>query len=180
VAIIGVGNVLLSDEGIGVHVVRALARRRLPHRIELIDGGTGGLALLNMMRHRERVIIVDAASISAPPAAVFRWMPGPCTEHRRSSVTAHAEEVQEVLEVGRTLFPLPPTLFIGVVPRDITTPGTALSRSLRRRLPAIATRVFREAIDRRALNGRSRTISWQPGYRPYNGTFHSLPGGEWA
>jgi len=152
VVIIGVGNILLSDEGIGVHVVRALGRQRLTRRIELIDGGTGGLVLLNTMLHRERVIIVDAVSLRAPPASVFCWEPGDCRDRRSPFLSAHTEGVQDIVQAGRMLFLLPPILCIGVVPRDMTTPGSSLSRTLRRRLPIIARVVLCEAIGRRRVH----------------------------
>lgn len=148
VAVIGVGNLLMTDEGIGVHVIRALERRGVPRRIELIEGGTGGLSLLNLMRGRERVIIVDAVSLRAPPGAVFRWNPARSRGPSRTLQSAHAEGVHEILQAGRTLFPLPPILCIGIVPGDIMTAGTTLSRALRRKLPAIVRIVLREAIQR--------------------------------
>jgi len=149
VAVIGVGNILLSDEGIGVHVIRALTRRRLPRCIELVDGGTAGLALLEAMRHRRKVIIVDAVALKAPPGAVFRWYPVGRESGTNLFHSAHTEGIQELLYAGRALSDLPPIVCIGVVPRDAATPGIRLSRELRRRLPAIADTVVREALDRR-------------------------------
>jgi hydrogenase maturation protease len=154
VAVIGVGNLLMSDEGIGIHVIRALMRRGMPHRIELIDGGTGGLALLNLMHGRERVIIVDAVSLRAPPGAVFRWTPAPSREPFGEFLSAHTEGVQDILQAGRMLFHLPSILCIGIVPWDVRTPGTSPSRALRRRLPQIVGMVVREAIQRRPPSAR--------------------------
>lgn len=150
VAVIGVGNLLLSDEGIGVHVIRALSRRRLPRCIELVDGGTVGLPLLEAMRNRRKVIIVDAAAVKAPPGAVFRWYPAGRAGTKNLFHSAHTEGIQDLLNASRALFDLPPIVCVGVVPRDISTPGLRLSRELRRRLPAIADAVLREALYRRS------------------------------
>jgi len=155
VAIIGVGNLLMSDEGIGIHVIRAMGRCRLPHRIELIDGGTGGLSLLNLMRGRERVIIVDAVSAKAPPGAVYRWTPTLVHSPPKCFRSAHTEDIQEILQAGSRLFPLPSILCIGIIPHDAATPGTSLSRTLRRQLPAIARIVRREGIQRSPSSVRS-------------------------
>jgi hydrogenase maturation protease len=70
--VVGLGNLLLSDEGIGVHVVRALAERyRLPPAVELIDGGTSGMDLLDALAQAERVIVVDAARTGRAPGTVL-------------------------------------------------------------------------------------------------------------
>lgn len=158
VAIIGVGNVLLSDEGVGIHVVRALRHQRVPRRIELIDGGTGGLALLNLMRDREKVIIVDAVSLRAPPGAMYRWLPSSASTQASPYRTAHAESVDEILRVGRTLGILPRIICIGIVPSVIDTPSSTLSPVLRRQFPAIVRTVLREGIQRRAPCGRVVTF----------------------
>ena len=58
--ILGIGNTLLGDEGIGVHVVHEIGRRSLPPQVSWLDGGTGGLHLLGAMRGVDRVVLVDA------------------------------------------------------------------------------------------------------------------------
>ena len=48
--ILGVGNLLLKDEGVGIHVIRALENKNLPDNVDLMDGGTGGLHLLSWLQ----------------------------------------------------------------------------------------------------------------------------------
>jgi hydrogenase maturation protease len=148
VLVIGVGNILLSDEGIGVHVIRTLSQRRAPRHIEFVDGGTGGLALLDVMRHRRRVVIVDAIAAKGPPGAVFRWCPDGPEETRAWFRSAHMGGILEVLRVGKLLFELPSLVCIGIVPMDTVTPSVRLSRELRRRLPTISQLVLREALSK--------------------------------
>jgi len=62
VLILGLGNPLLGDEGIGVRVVEELKRLELPEGVTAIEGGTAGLGLIGLMEGFQRVIIVDAAS----------------------------------------------------------------------------------------------------------------------
>ena len=74
--VIGLGNVVLSDDGLGVHAVRRLRDRySFPDGIELIEGGTAGLLLLPHLADARRAIIVDAIDTSAPAGTLVR-LPG--------------------------------------------------------------------------------------------------------
>lgn len=71
VAVLGVGNILLSDEGLGVRAVEAIRERYdLSGSAELIDGGTMGLDLLPFIEGRDRLLIVDAAELGRPPGTI--------------------------------------------------------------------------------------------------------------
>lgn len=56
------GNILAAADGFGIHVLDELRKRNLPKNVELIDGGTGGLDILNYIENADKVIIVDAVS----------------------------------------------------------------------------------------------------------------------
>lgn len=72
ILVIGLGNWLLSDEGVGIHVVRALAERfGMPPEVEIIDGGTSGMDLLHRLAEAERVVVVDAAKTGKVPGTVL-------------------------------------------------------------------------------------------------------------
>ena len=72
-AVIGIGNVVLSDDGLGVHAVRRLRDRyRFGDDIELIEGGTAGLLLLPSLADARRAIIVDAIDTGTAPGALVR------------------------------------------------------------------------------------------------------------
>src|ERR1019366_4478021 len=74
--VIGLGNVILSDDGLGVHAVRRLRDRcPLADRVELIEGGTAGLLLLPHLADARRAIIIDAIDTGAPPGTLVR-LPG--------------------------------------------------------------------------------------------------------
>jgi hydrogenase maturation protease len=73
--VLGLGNVLMGDEGVGVHVVRALEKHPLPANVECLDGGTGGFVLLEPLQSAGRVLIVDAAADGNPAGTVTRTTP---------------------------------------------------------------------------------------------------------
>ena len=58
--VLGIGNVLMGDEGVGVHVVRHLEKLGVPEGVELLDGGTGSFLLLEPMNRARRIILIDA------------------------------------------------------------------------------------------------------------------------
>ena len=60
--ILGIGNILLSDEGVGVRVIEHLKEHPLPKTVELVDGGTAGADLIDTLSDRQHVIIIDAAN----------------------------------------------------------------------------------------------------------------------
>lgn len=71
ILVLGLGNLLLSDEGVGVAVARALvARYSLPETVEVIDGGTSGMDLLDQVDGRRRLIVIDCARLDAAPGTV--------------------------------------------------------------------------------------------------------------
>jgi hydrogenase maturation protease len=66
--LIGLGNILMQDEGIGVHAVKALQERfEVPPELEIVDGGTAGLNLLPFLEGRDRVLFVDAVDFGREP-----------------------------------------------------------------------------------------------------------------
>jgi len=74
--ILGIGNLLLGDEGVGVHVARHNpGRQSAAPRLECLDGGTGSLVLLEPMQAARRLILVDATADARPPAPSVAWCP---------------------------------------------------------------------------------------------------------
>ena len=72
VVILGVGNLLLSDEGVGVHVANKLMEMDLPAGVEVIEGGTDGFRLMNVVTEADRLIVVDAVKGGSPPGSIYR------------------------------------------------------------------------------------------------------------
>jgi hydrogenase maturation protease len=71
--VIGVGNPLRGDDGVGLHVIEALRERVLPGDVKLVDGGTEGLGLVLSMQGRRRAIVVDAVDMGKRPGAFDRF-----------------------------------------------------------------------------------------------------------
>jgi hydrogenase maturation protease len=96
--VLGLGNVLMGDEGIGVYVVRALEQHTLPEGVECLDGGTGGFTLLEPLENADRIVLVDAAADGNPPGTVTRTTPRFSRDYP-PTLTAHDIGVKDLLDV---------------------------------------------------------------------------------
>lgn len=144
ILILGLGNLLLGDEGVGIHVVRRLQHMPLPPEVEVIDGGTGGFELLAHCRGRKKAIIIDAVNIAAEPGAVFRFAPEELPEPSHQTFSAHEGGVHELLHFCKTLVPPPEMIIYGIVPLETQRLSMQLSEPLARKLDEIAALIAAE------------------------------------
>jgi hydrogenase maturation protease len=133
----------MADEGIGIHVVRRLQTLDLPDNVEVIDGGTTGFELLPLLEGRRRVIIVDCLIADEPPGTVICAAPEQLDLQWSGVFSAHQSGLRELLAHVTSLEPPPLIRIVGVVPEEVSRPGTSLSRTLATRLDAIASEVLR-------------------------------------
>ncbi len=96
--VLGLGNVLMGDEGIGVYVVRELEKHTLPPGVECLDGGTGGFTLLEPLEDADRIIIIDAASDGNPIGTVSRTTPQFSRDYP-PTLTAHDVGMKDLLDM---------------------------------------------------------------------------------
>lgn len=96
--VVGLGNVLMGDEGIGVHVVKALEKCTLPDGVECLDGGTGGFILLEPLQQADLVYLIDAAADDHPIGTVTRTTPQFSRDYP-PTLTAHDIGVKDLLDV---------------------------------------------------------------------------------
>ncbi len=96
--VLGLGNVIMGDEGVGVHVVRALETHALPPNVECLDGGTGGFILLEPLQSASRIILIDAAADGNPIGTVTRTTPRFSRDYP-PTLTAHDIGVKDLLDV---------------------------------------------------------------------------------
>ncbi len=94
---LGLGNVIMGDEGVGVHVVRELEKHTLPAGVECLDGGTGGFILLEPLQQADRVILIDAAADGNPLGTVSRTTPRFARDYP-PTLTAHDIGIKDLLD----------------------------------------------------------------------------------
>lgn len=135
--VLGIGNVLMGDEGVGVHVVRHLEKAEFPDGVELLDGGTGSFLLLDPMQLARKVILIDATLDDNPPGTVRRLVPRFSTDYPRT-LCAHDIGLKDLLDAFYLLgHPVDIVLFaISIAP--LQDMGLELSPELAARVPEVA------------------------------------------
>jgi hydrogenase maturation protease len=128
ILILGVGNLLRKDDGVGVQAVQRLNGLLLPGGVKVVDGGAAGIGLLDMLEGFERAVIIDAADLGLDPGSVVKFGPDAIRFHSPEfRLSLHSADVASVLELARLLDRrLPELAVIGVQPKD-TGWGTEMS-----------------------------------------------------
>ncbi len=129
--VLGIGNVLLRDEGVGVRVIEELyTRYTFPREVELLDGGTSGIELLSYIRGREMVVIIDAMINGYSPGMVFRIEGNDVPAVFMTSISPHQFGISGLLATARLIEVLPENMILfGVEPKDMGT-GISLSEEV--------------------------------------------------
>jgi hydrogenase maturation protease len=147
VLILGLGNPLLGDEGIGVRVVEELKELELPDGVTVVEGGTAGLGLIGLMEGYQRVIIVDAADMGHPPGRVVRFTPSEAQfKTAEAPLSLHQIGLGQVLALAEALEMAPAELvIIGVQPSRLEE-GIGLSPEVEGAIPQII-RIILDELD---------------------------------
>ena len=121
ILVLGIGNVLLTDEGIGVRALNELERRyTFPENVELLDGGTAGIELLRHIRNRDYLIIIDAMKFHQEPGTVTRVEGNDVPAAFRTRLSPHQLGLSDLLAAAMLTDELPPNLVLfGVEPENL-------------------------------------------------------------
>ena len=118
ILVLGIGNVLLGDEGIGVHTVRALEGETLPENVRLLDGGTGGFHLISVFQQYKKIILIDATLDGRTPGTVSLLKPRYAKDFPRT-LSAHDIGLKDLVQSAALLGFLPEITLVTV---SITDP----------------------------------------------------------
>lgn len=124
--VLGLGNVLQHDEGLGVYAVRALAAETGPAGVEFVDGGVLGLDLLPLVEACSHLLIVDAVDADQPPGTLIELSGHEIPLQAGPRLSPHQVALQDVLALARIRGRLPANLrLVGLQPLDLS-PGVGL------------------------------------------------------
>lgn len=101
IVVLGIGNLLLGDEGIGVHLLRELERVPLPPQVKLIDGGTATLDILPLLQGIERLIVIDAMKAGGEPGRIYRCGTDDLVSSPLASLSLHHIDFLQALQMAR-------------------------------------------------------------------------------
>ncbi len=141
--VLGVGNPLMSDDGVGLRVLRALGRSWEGDDVELIDAGTLSLVLLPRLQHSRHLLVLDAARLGSPPGTV-RVLHGADMDSflRESSGSVHEVGLRDLLDAARLTDSLPVRrALVGVQP-EIVVWGESCSAAVEAAIPVAVSRAL--------------------------------------
>lgn len=145
VLVLGIGNTVMSDDGVGPAVVQALYREYcFPDDVELVDGGTLGLDLLPLLESRTHLIMVDAVETGKAPGTCVRMTGEELPVALETRLSPHQMGLKDLLAVARLMGQAPPEMvLIGVQPKSIEL-GIELSAEVAAQVGAMKEAVLRE------------------------------------
>ena len=139
--VMGLGNELLADEGVGVHAVRSLHQAQLPAKVVILEVGTAILNVVSELEYAERIIIIDAMKGGQLPGTVYKVSLEECRGNMQIA-SLHGFDIFRVLALaGRS--DVPPVTVFGVEPKRIDW-SMALSSVVDESLPTLLEAVLRE------------------------------------
>jgi len=145
IIVLGVGNELLSDEGIGIHVVKEIQQKNIfPSEVEVMEGGTDGFGLINIIADTDRLIVIDSIKGGSMPGTIYKFdiEDAPSTpDIFKTSV--HQIGILEVINLSSLIGKTPKTTVIGIEPRSVST-GMELSEDVREKIPRVIELVKEE------------------------------------
>lgn len=144
IVVLGVGNILLTDEGLGVHVVEDLkANYAFTPQISLIDGGTMGMELLTYMRGMKKILLIDAVNSGEAPGTIYEFPHRELEQYFTDHISVHEVGMQDILRIRAIQEnPLEDAIVIGVEPESLDV-GFEPSAPVQKALPEVKERVLR-------------------------------------
>jgi hydrogenase maturation protease len=139
--ILGIGNLLLCDEGVGVHVARALSQGELPPGVAVVEAGTAFLDVLPEIEQADRILLIDAMEGGGAAGSVYR-VPFDQCRHPDMLASLHGFDLSRVLYMAGNSRTPEVTVF-GIEPASIAW-GVELSSVVRRAVPVVQEAILRE------------------------------------
>ncbi len=144
VLILGVGNLLLKDDGFGVHFINSLRAIDFPPNISVLEAGTVSHQLIPLLHEIGHLIVVDVVEAGDIPGSLFRFSPDDMKFPAEQKVSLHQISLIDVLNMAELTGRKPKTTIIGVQPKDVTSWSVEMSDELKTVIPKVQDLVFDE------------------------------------
>jgi len=146
ITVLGIGNILLTDEGFGVRVVEKLDDEyEFPENVSLVDGGVLGISLLGVIADAQHLIVVDAVKNKKPPGTLYRLEKDELPERILLKNSLHQTDFLETLTLCQIIDKVPQTsVVLGVEPEDIRTHEIEMTPTVAARVDEMMDLVLRE------------------------------------
>jgi hydrogenase maturation protease len=148
ITILGVGNYLFSDEGVGIRVIEKLEQEyQFPEHVAAVDGGVLGVHLMGIIAAADHLIVVDAVRNNGLPGSLYRLAGEEIPSRILAKNSLHQVDLLEALTLVKVIDRSPQTVILGVEPADIETMGLTLTPAVAARLDDLIAMVLAE-LDR--------------------------------
>ncbi len=154
--VLGIGCILLRDEGFGVRVIHEIDRRyEFPDNVEIVDGGVLGVNLLGFISRADQLIVVDVIRNQGNPGDLYRLAGDAIPQRIRAKNSMHQVDFLEALTLCNALDKIPETVIIGVEPEDIESCNIDLTPTVYNRIESVIDRVLVE-LKTLGITGRKK------------------------
>ena len=144
ILILGVGNLLLRDDGFGVHLINSLQGTPLPGNVELLEAGTVSHQLIPRLHEIDHLIVIDVVEAGDTPGSLFRFSPDDMRFPIEQKASLHQISLIDVLNMAALTGTKPRTVIIGVQPKDVSSWSMELSDELTAVIPRVQELIFEE------------------------------------
>lgn len=141
ILVMGVGNYLMGDEGIGVHVIQEMNRRELPEFVDILDGGTGGFLLLNCFEVYPTIIFVDA-TMDGKPAGTISLLKPKFASDFPSALSVHDVGLKDMIEAVYLMDEVPNIHLFTVSIEELNPMTLELSPEVKSAIPNLIDRIL--------------------------------------
>lgn len=163
IMVLGVGNILFTDEGFGIRVMeKMLAEYEFGENVSLIDGGVLGMNLLGVISTADQLIVVDAVRGGGAPGTLYRIPAEEIPERIRAKNSLHQIDLLESLTLCQALDKVPETVILGVEPQDMETLGVEMTPEISSLMDPMIEKVLVE-LDRVGGTYSKRSTNNVPG-----------------
>lgn len=147
VKIIGCGNPLAADDGVGVRIIKELKKINLPQEVQIIEAGNDPFQLMELLKGKEKVILVDAVKGGGVPGSVYRLLPEDIKHNTNKSLSLHEVNIPDILELGKSIYPeeMPEDLVVfGIEAENTENFSVGLSKPVEDAVPLAVNKILAE------------------------------------
>lgn len=150
--IIGIGSILLKDDGVGVYVIRQLENENLPSTIKLVDGGTSTLDTLSYFLDYKKIIVIDCLKAGYKPGTIYKINPKDIKGYKKENLSIHDVQILDVVKMANMLGRFPNVIIFGIEPEEICL-DTEMTENIKNKIPEIIKHIKAELnIEKDKLN----------------------------
>jgi hydrogenase maturation protease len=146
IRVLGCGNTLVGDDGVGIRVIERLQLMKLPPNVEVIDAGVGGLAILSWIEDADKAIIIDAVQTgNEPPGTVYEFTDKELPPSNMFMLSLHDLNLVDTINVGRIVQKMPGEIvIIGVEVKRVAEFTKELTPEVEAAIPEVLDLVLKE------------------------------------